>query len=301
MINENFMEKVNTSFRKGSNKTLAEINQSAQRMNMILKELSMVGKEIENKQIQAQSKANILRIVNTLSSLIIIIGAAVIAALEAVSNCISIPILIFSAIIFFTEGTHKLFQWGPQGVLYMHGSIQLKRLHRQNKDYQYFYDKYTPEQLLTLVSMLRAQCDEVDMGLYKLSVSGHVQSNFEIEHNSFPSSLPGSPLQEKRSGTNESNSSHVHIHIDTPTKNANLKESNTKSSTPVLIIPTEDSPLLTPNHPIKQISNIKISSAPTTPQRTPKSPKVEIKSDNIPTIKIDSDDSHETVIDIPDN
>jgi len=272
---------------------------------MILKELSIVGKEIENKQIEARSKANNLRIVNSLSSLLIIIGAAIITAMEAVSDCINIPVIVFSSLIFFIESTHKLFQWGPQGVLYMHGYIRLSGLYRQKKDYEFFYDKYTPEQLLTLVSMLRAQCDDVDMGIYKLSISGNVQTGFDVQHNNspFPNSQlsePGSPLSQRK--PNEANSSHVHIHLDSPSVSSkNLTEpKRKKSETPVLIIPTEE-PLLPPIHSTKQyhnFSNVK-HLTPSTPQKTPSS-KITTPKDSIPTIKLDSDDSLEAVIDIPE-
>lgn len=294
------MEKVNTSLYGNS-------KNSNRRMNMILKELSIVGKEIENKQIEARSKANNLRIVNSLSSLLIIIGAAVITAMEAVSDCINIPVIVFSSLIFFIESTHKLFQWGPQGVLYMHGYIRLSGLYRQKKDYEFFYDRYTPEQLLTLVSMLRAQCDDVDMGIYKLSISGNVQTGFDVQHNSspFPNSqlseplLPGSPLSQRKPSEA---SSHVHIHLDSPSVSSkNLTESKRKKSeTPVLIIPTEE-PLLTPVHSTKQhnFSNIK-NLTPSTPQKTPLS-RITTPKDSIPTIKLDSDDdSLEAVIDIPE-
>jgi len=235
------------------------------RRRLILNELNIVGKEIDNKQVEAQSKANLYRIINTLSSLLIIISAAVIAGMEATSNCLNIPVLIFSGIIFFTEGTHKLCQWGPQGVLYMHGSIQLKKLQRQAKEYMFFFQRYTTEQLLTLINILRDQCDDVDMGLYKLSMSGQVHSGFDVDpRENTPQVSPFvSPLSTPRDSPNSRiNRSDVHIHIDSTPR----QESG---DAPVLIIPTEDTHItnkLTPGTPVKRISNYKLDNTPPTPR-----------------------------------
>ncbi len=134
-----------------------------QRLELILNEFSLVRKEVETKSIEAQCKANWFRIVNTLSSLVILLAAAVIIGLQAASDCISIPVIVLSSIIFTMEGTHKLFRWGPQGVLYKSGAIQLKRILRQVRDYMYMFHRYSHDQLLTLISHLRAQYDNIDM------------------------------------------------------------------------------------------------------------------------------------------
>lgn len=200
------------------------------RTKMILNELNILGKEIENKQVEAQYKANLYRIINTVSSLLIIVSAAVIAGLEAASDCLNIPVLVFSGIIFFTEGTHKLCQWGPQGVLYMNGSIHLKKLQRHVKEYMLFFRRYTAEQLLTLINILREQCDDVDMGLYKLSINGqaHYNTGLDIDrHESTPRLSPFSSTP----GDNRSRND-VHIHID--------NGQTLGSDTPVLIIPNEE-------------------------------------------------------------
>lgn len=262
------------------------------RTRLILNELNIVGKEIENKQIEAQCKANVYRIINTVSSLLIIISAAVIAGMEATSNCLNIPVLVFSGIIFFTEGTHKLCQWGPQGVLYMHGSIQLKKLQRQAKEYMFFFRRYTTEQLLTLINILRDQCDDVDMGLYKLSVSGQVHYNSGFDIDTHETSPHLSPFPTPRESPNRKISRNdVHIHIDSTPRQEN--------DTPVLIIPAEDNHItnkLTPGTPVKRISNFKLDNTPPTPRfhsrvSTP-------REDNESVVNINNE-NESVVIDIP--
>ena len=168
-----------------------------QQTELILNELNMVGKEIDNKQIETQCKANFYRIVNTVFSLLIILCSAVIIGLEAASDCLNIPVIVLSSIIFAVESTHKIFQWGPQGVLYKHGTIQLKRISRQVREYMYFFHRYTPEQLLALVSMLRSQYDDIDVGLYKLSMpeAARYNTGLDIEQgNNNNNNMNGTPV-----------------------------------------------------------------------------------------------------------
>lgn len=264
-----------------------------QRMELILNELSLVGKEVENKKIETQCKANSYRILNMISSLIIILCSAVIVGIQAASDCINIPVIVLSSIIFATESTHKLFGWGPQGVLYKHGSIQLNRISRQVREYMYFFHRYSAEQLLALITMLRTQYDDVDVGLYKLSINGAARYNtgFDIEQPNTGNDGSGllnpvrnTPLLPSATGMASFNHStvsapvlrndspHVHIHIGDTTP---LPKGD--NSTPVLTIPStpptdiNTSGMVSPlNHPsVRNLSQTRQPSTPGTPRRTP--------------------------------
>ena len=206
-----------------------------QRLELVLNELSLVRKEVDTKSIETQCKANWFRVINTLSSLIILASSAVIIGLQAASTCLNIPVIVFSSIIFVMEGTHKIFRWGPQGVLYKNGTVRLKRISRQIRDYMYMFHRYNVDQLLTIISQLRAQFDDIDVNLYKTSMAGAAKYNtgFEVDNPEIdnvnmgninagsPTSTPvllggnGGNNNNNNGGNNGNNSSpHVHIHID---------------------------------------------------------------------------------------
>jgi len=299
-----------------------------QRIGLILNELSLVKEEVENKQIETQCKANSYRILNTISSLIIILCSAVIVGLQAASDCINIPVIVLSSIIFVTESTHKLFRWGPQGVLYKHGSIQLKRISRQVREYTYFCHRYSAEQLLALISMLRAQYDDVDVGLYKLSMNGMARYNtgFDIENqnggnnSSFlnPNQNQSTPVLPSASGMmsfNQTNTStpnlnndsqHVHIHIDGMTP----LSANDNNSMPTLTIPsTPNTSGLSPNvnRKVQKLSSFRTPTKtpstylhsgpnsgtinPSSNDNMPQTSHVRTNIDKIPTINVDSEDN----------
>lgn len=284
-----------------------------QRMDLILNELHLVGKEVENKQIETQNKANFFRLINLGSSLIIIVFAAVIIGLEAASDCINIPVIVFASCIFAVENIHKLFRWGPQGILYKNGTMQLRRISRQIREYMYFFHRYTAEQLLALVSTLRTQYDDLDLGLYKLSTAGapsYGNGGLDIEQgggsgidirNLQPQTSNTSPITDRK---DNDSSPHVHIHIDgtpispeTPSSNNSPNyypnnniygDNNPKNDTPnTIFVPLSELPS------IKKLSKPRINeeSLPTTPMRTPNNNSNSYKDkEDVPTITVESDD-----------
>ena len=201
------------------------------------------------------------------------------------------------------ENTHKLFRWGPQGILYKNGTMQLRRISRQIREYMYFFHQYTAEQLLGLVSSLRAQYDDLDFGLYKLSTveppsynsggldieqgGGSFMDRSSIQNNTTPlgNSLNNTPplLNTPVSPRKDSDvSPHFHIHID---GNQNPTKNNSDSET---YVPLSELPS------IKKMSRVKLNdpSLPTTPMRTPDlSPNQYTGKgkEEIPTISIDEE------------
>lgn len=288
-----------------------------QRMELILNELSLVRKEVENKAVETQCKANWFRIVNTLSSLVILLSSAIIIGLQAASDCINIPVIVFSSIIFVMEGTHKLFRWGPQGVLYKHGTIQLKRILRQTRDYMYMFHRYSVEQLLALISQLRAQYDDIDVGLYKTSMAGAAKYNtgFDVEQggggNFVPAALnlnnhptPVLPGSTQNPSTpvllgGEQPSPHVHIHIDNGTGTPVSSRSPMPSSVSAPTMPTAYMPetgsgstpvLVVPGPPSVPLGSLQHSGTPGTPRRLPALNRSEVDME-MPTILIEGNDT----------
>ncbi len=278
-----------------------------QRIELILNELNLVRKEVETKSIETQCKANWFRIVNTLISLVILLSSAVIIGLQAASDCINYPVIVLSSIIFTMEGTHKLFRWGPQGVLYKSGSMRLRGILRQVREYMYMFHRYSAEQLLALISQLRAQYDDIDMGLYKTSMTGAAKFNtgFDIEEGgggnfAVPAALnlnnhPTPVLHPTPTNAStpvlvprDQSSPHVHIHIDNPqTPLPSVSPNPSVSVMPSPYMPEKnDTPILiVPSIPIR-LDRI---GTPGTPRRMPAS-RLREPPENMPTIKIETDD-----------
>lgn len=292
-----------------------------QRMELILNELSLVRKEVENKSIETQCKANWFRIINTLSSLVILLSSAVIIGIQAASDCVNIPVIVFSSFIFAMEGTHKMFRWGPQGVLYKHGTIQLKRIMRQTRDYMYMFHRYSVEQMLALISQLRSQYDDIDVGLYKTSMAGVAKFNtgFDVEQqggsdnfsamspsldlNNRPTPvLPG--ISNNMSTQGGDSSPHVHIHINgtTPAPSRSPKSSIYAPTMPMSSIsaptmPTAYMPEASSSTPVLVVGPASVSlgsidqhsGTPGTPRRL--SPHKRMMGSAMPTILIEGDNT----------
>ena len=74
------------------------------------------------------------------------------------------------------------------------------------------FQNYTSEQVLTLISSLRTEIDEIDMELYRSSMTGNANFNTGLNI-----SQPTFPVN-KNSDSEQANHTppQIHIHIDTP-------------------------------------------------------------------------------------
>ena len=258
-----------------------------QRIDLSLNELNQFKKEVDAKAIATECKAKWLRLLNGVFSLLIIACSATIVGLQAASECINIPVIVLSAVIFVVEGTNKLFKLGQQGVLQKHGTIQLKRLSRQARSYMYSFYKYTTDQLLALTEQLRNQFDDIDATLYTSSITGTTRfhdGGLDIEHGagSHFNIPPGLELNGISTATNTSkndSSPHVHIHID-----------NTPASSP--IVPRPNLQQRHNSNSMPPIKNIKtMGSTDNTPVHIPLR-RATSMIDSMPTIIIESDEDY---------
>jgi hypothetical protein len=283
-----------------------------QRKQLILNELHLVKKEVETKSYETQCKANWFGLLNNATSLAILLSSAVIIGLQAAGNCIDIPVIVLSSIIFVLEGIHKLFRLGPQGTFYKYATIQIKRIGRQTRDYMYMFHKYNSEQLLALIGQLRSQYDDIDLGLYKTSTTGAARynANLDIEEGgggnfetigvsnsnlSQPSLYPASNNSQPVLVSDKS-SPHFHIHIDQTPKSGIIPSPYMpeRSETNSIVIVNEGTP-----HKLSVPTNIHVHSGeenistPNLPKRIASSRKISDKGSattDMPTIDIDSED-----------
>ena len=264
-----------------------------QRKQLILNELNLVKKEVENKSYETQCKSSWYHLINTISSLIILLSSAIIVGIQAASDCVNIPVIVFSAIIFVVEGVHKMFRWGPLGVLYKHGTVQLKRIARQVRDYMYMFHRYNSDQLLALISQLRSQYDDIDMGLYKTSMAGtaryntgldieegggnYIPSSFNnnqgpqgniqqgnVQQGNVPTGNVSTPVLNNTSKNDPHPSPHVHIHID---HSPNPNSVSTVLPSPYMPERVNSAPILVVNKPSSRLG---VLNTERTPNGTPK-------------------------------
>ena len=276
-----------------------------ERMQLIINELNLVGQEIDNKKTQVRLKANFYHVINTLSSLLILICAAVSLGIEAAADCRSIPVIVLASIIFVVEGTHKLCRWGPLGTLYKTANIQLNRISRQCREYMYFFERYTPEQLFSLVMTLRSHCDDVDSELFNLSMAGtgRYGTNFEVDPSATAQqqdttrstasmqnrTTTSSPEIHNSGGIMGTPNSQIHIHINSPSKNETIhRPTDTKKDEPLVVhrspnsvrvIIDSDSEEIVPTMVPVQIPSVNIPlgqlpTIPMSPNQIPTSPSL---------------------------
>ena len=207
-----------------------------QRREYIYGEFELVGSAIETKAIETGNKAAIFRFFNVLSSLGIITLSAVMIGLEAASDCMNIPVIVLSSLIFLTETSHKLFGWGTQGITYKQNTIRLKRVNRQIRNVMLQFHTFSTEWLLAIIGQFWTEYDDIEVGLYKLTTPDAAKYNTGL---SFESGVPQEQTQQQQlpssnrlspfpniSNHNHTNtkdhSPHIHIHIDKTPSHDNL-------------------------------------------------------------------------------
>lgn len=180
-----------------------------ERSRLIFDELKIILIETDTKSIETQYKANAYRFINNLSVFITIACAGVIVGLQAASECINIPGIVLASVIFILQGIQPIFRLAQQGFLYKQGTISLRRIKRQVRDIMYMYHTYTAEQVIAMLSQLRASFDEVDLGLFKVSISQQAKYNTGLV-------IPNSNEPQGQNSNNnlQKPPSHVHIHLD---------------------------------------------------------------------------------------
>ena len=199
-----------------------------QRREYIYGEFELVGSSIETKAIETGNKAGIFRFVNVLSSLGSIALSVIILGLEAASECINIPVIVLSSLIFLTESAHKLLGWGPQGIIYKQNTIRLKRVNRQIRNVMLQFHTFSTEWLLAMIGQFWTEYDDIEVGLYKLTTPDAAKYNTglsfeggvpEQTQQQLPSMNQVSPFPTVSNHNDGKHSSpHFHIHIDkTPT------------------------------------------------------------------------------------
>ncbi len=217
-----------------------------QRLKLVFNEFDLLSKDVEIKSIETRCKSNAYNLGNNAIMLLILVSSAVIAGLSAASDCVNIPAIVLAAIIFVAQGADKLFSLGTQGTFYKQGTVNLRRIKRDVRNIIYTFHKYDLDEALFMISKLRDDFDQIDLGLYKISVSGQAQftggNDFNVIQNvqrSNPTLSNLTPVRNTPHNTPPHTPSHVHIHIDhdntPPISRKSLPSSEKPSSESVVI------------------------------------------------------------------
>lgn len=218
--NNNERETDETIYRVRADPNISDTH----RMKLVFTEFELLDKDLDIKLGETKCKSNWYNVINTGIMLTILLCSAVIVGLQTASECLNIPVITLAAIIFVAQGADKLFSLGNQGMFYKQGTIKLRKIKRDVREIIYRFHKFVLDEALFLIGKLRDEFDEIDLGLYKISVSGQARyngSDFNVIPNiQHEATLPGlmnvTPGGTPPIGTpqNTPPPSHVHIHID---------------------------------------------------------------------------------------
>lgn len=189
-----------------------------ERARLIFNEMEKMEKGLFKKSSKIKRLSTIFQILNTVLNLIVIVSSAVITILTAIYNFQNVQAIVLGGVIFAISSSNELLKLGPRGYYYRQGSIRLRRILGQIRDILYMYHTFNSEQILAFLSSFRAEIDEIDMDLYKSSMSGEVKFGNEIRIVDIENQNSHSP---KGSPTPSAKDSHIHIHIDSPSTSPN--------------------------------------------------------------------------------
>ncbi len=137
-----------------------------------------------------------------------IICAAIIMILEGAYNFVSpgIAIFVLAGVIFIISGSSQLFKFSDRGYHYRQGTIRLRTIRGDLRDLIYLFHDFKIEEILAFISSYRSQIDEIDLDLYKASMTGDVNIGFDGDVNVNDKNLSFN--------NNNNNNSELHIVVD---------------------------------------------------------------------------------------
>ena len=186
-----------------------------ERTKLIFEETVNLEDELLKKATKTSRWSTAFGYLNTGLNLIIIVCSAIIVIISSIVECQNIPVIVLGGIIFAITGANELLKLGPRGFNYMQGTIRLRRIRGQIRDIIYMFHTYTSEQILAFLSSFRAEIDDIDLDLYKSSMTGEAK----FEGGTLKISQPNTPRRDSIAGKENS---HIHIHIDnTPSSSPN--------------------------------------------------------------------------------
>jgi len=195
-----------------------------ERSKLVFEETSLLEQELFQKSAKTSRWSKVFGLLNTILNLVVIVCSAIIVIISAIIECQNIPVIVLGGVIFAISSSNELLKLGPRGFNYQQGTIRLRRIRRQIRDILYMFHTYTTEQVLAFLSSFRAEIDDIDLDLYKSSMTGEVK--YEGGNLKITDSQPNTP------NTPLSENSHIHIHIDTPPGSNNNSPNNSPSSSP---------------------------------------------------------------------
>lgn len=184
-----------------------------QRSKLIFEESVNLEEELKRKTAKVSRWSSIFGLCNTGLNLAVIVSSAIIVIISSVVECQNIPVIVLGGIIFAISGANELLKLGSRGFNYLQGMIRLRRIRGQIRDIIYMFHTYTNEQILAFLSTFRSEIDDIDLDLYKSSMTGEAK----YEGGALKISQPNTPTRDSIPGKENS---HIHIHIDNSPNNS---------------------------------------------------------------------------------
>lgn len=190
-----------------------------ERLKLVFQEIQNLEEDIRKKSVDTSCKSNIFWWVNTLLNVTIIISAALITMLTAVLYSENIVSIVLGAIIFIISGINQLLKLGDRGYEYFKGTFRFRRIRQQVRDIIYMFQNYNIEQLLAYISSIRTELDEIDMDLYRASMTG--EAKFDSGLRVVESSKTSNPIVSVDTPPSIPSNPEIHIHLETPNSSPN--------------------------------------------------------------------------------
>lgn len=168
------------------------------RLKLIFKEVEDLEVEIKEKADNIRKKSTIFWWLDLLFNVCIIGGSAAVTLVTAIETDRSIAVIVLGAVMFFFSGLFKYLKLGDKGYHYHQGNFRLHRINQQVRNLLYLFSNYSVEQILTIISNLRTELDEIEMNLYRSDIKGEGEMLLDVEKPHLQSD------------------SEIHIHIETP-------------------------------------------------------------------------------------
>jgi len=195
------------------------------RTELLFEEVEELQEETKKRIKKNSFWSTVFRILNTILGLILIFSSGIIIILEALKEdpltAKDVSIIVLGAVIFIIAGATELLNLSQRGYHYRQGTIRLRRILGQVRDLIYLFHDFKIEEILAFVNSYRSEIDEIDLDLYKSSMSGDVKIGFGNEPRVETPKIIGNE--------NIRNNSDIHIYIDSSeSPNSSPKLANKK-------------------------------------------------------------------------
>lgn len=204
------------------------------RNKLIFEETTKLEQHLDKKTSKISKWAAFLSVLNTVLNLSIVILSAVIVVVTSINNFQNVTAIVCGGVIFAISGINQLLKLGDRGFNFRQAVVRIRRIRGQLRDILYMFHRYTSEQVLAYLSSFRSEIDDIDLDIYRASMTGEAKfgNGLRIEERQSNPSTPILSHTPVLLHTPPRENSHIHIHIDSPNGSPNGSPNNSPKNSP---------------------------------------------------------------------